>query len=249
VRIFLRNAIVLMVVTGVAITIALALIYRAAQHEPEFYQQALNVESTRQVEAGEQLEQHVLELHNNARRQGRWEAEFTEAEINGWLASDLPDKFPGLLPRGVIDPRVAIDPEAVQIACRYKNGKVNSVISFSLGISLTTESNTLAVRVSKVRAGALPVPLTRFLGNISAAAGKADIPLRWSQTNGDPVALVTVPHQHEDYAHREVYVESIELRDGVVYLAGRTEERPAPPATAVARNDARIHLPNSSVQR
>jgi hypothetical protein len=249
VRTFLRKAVVLLLVTGVAVGVALAMIYRAAQHEPDFYQQALQGELTEQSVAGEQLEQNILQLHNNSRKQGRWEAVFTEQELNGWLASDLPDKFPNLLPKGVAEPRVAIDGEGVRIACRYENTKINAVISFQLGIQLTDESNTLAVRVSKVRAGALPVPLTRFLGRITAAAHRSDISLRWSQTEGDPVALVTVPHRHEDYAHREIYLESIELRDGCVYLAGRTEEHPRLPAAAVARNDSRLQDPNLTIQR
>lgn len=209
-------------VLAVAVAVAWALLL-AAQSEPEFYQRALKAQPTGQAEAGDSLERSLLDLHNSVHGGGSWEAVFTEDQINGWLAADLPDKFPRALPPGAEEPRVAIDSQMVHVACRFDNGKVRTVISFGLDVNLTTETNTLAVRVSKLRAGALPVPLKQFLDKISAHAQRANIPLQWSQIDGDPVALVTIPVQHEDYAHREVYLDVIELREGEVYLAGRTE--------------------------
>ena len=256
VRLILIAFVVLAALTGGAAFI----LFSAARHEPQFYQQALQVEPQQQQEAGDQLEQSVLELHNSARKEGHWEAVFTETQINGWLAADLPDKFPQILPPGTEQPRVSIDPERIKIACRYKRGNVNTVISFDLAVNLTTETNTLAVRVSKVRAGALPVPLKRFLAPITKAGADSDIPLRWSQTEGDPVALVTVPHSHKDYAHREIYLETVKMRDGEVVLAGRTQRRspgqhtvaqrsPVTPKSAGSQSGAGTGSANSILQR
>ena len=102
----------------------------------------------------------------------------------------------------------------------------------ALDVDLTTETNTLAVRVSKLRAGALPVPLKQFLDKISVAASSGGIPLKWRQIEGDPVALVTIPVTNEDYAHREIYVDTIALREGEIYLAGHTEQKAAPTLNA-----------------
>ena len=162
-------------------------------------------------------------MHNEVRQPGVWEAVFTEEQINGWLAADLPEKFPRALPKGTQEPRVSIMEDVVSVACRFDNGKLKTVISFDLDVELTTETNTLAVRIAKLRAGLLPVPLKQMLDKIAVAAKRSDLPLRWSQTEGEPVALVTVPVQHEDYAHREIYVDKIEVRDGEIYLAGHTE--------------------------
>jgi hypothetical protein len=203
---------------------ALFVIYSASRHQPKFYQRALLVEPEVQREEGDALEKNVLQLHNTARNEGRWEAVFTESQINGWLAADLPEKFPHILPAGTDEPRVAIGEEEIKIACRYQRGKVNTIISFDLIVNLTSETNTLAVRVSKVRAGALPVPLKRFLTPITRVCVRSGITLRWTQIDGDPVALVTIPHEHEDYAHREIYLEAFEMRDGEIVLAGRTQK-------------------------
>ena len=219
-RIVALLSIVLVAVAAVLMFVA----YRASQQVPHFYQQALHIEPDAGAQAGDELERQVLDLANEAREEGYWEAVFTEAQINGWLAADLPEKFPHILPAGTDQPRVSINPKRIKIACRYQRGNVNTVISFDLSVSLTSETNTLAIRVSKVRAGALPVPLKRFLAPITKVSADSDITLRWSQTDGDPLALVTVPHQHEDYLHREIYLETFELLDGEIVLAGRTQK-------------------------
>ncbi|MFV2067816.1 MAG: hypothetical protein ACC645_12650 [Pirellulales bacterium] len=196
---------------------------KAVQHEPEFYRRVLQVEPQRQVEAGDELEQTVLDLHNNTRLPGYWEACFTEEQINGWLASDLPDKFPNTLPAGVQDPRVVIEQGYARLACRYEHGSVLTVISLALEVHLTEEPNTLAFRVSRLRAGVVPVSFARFLDPIRDAARQGNLPVRWSETDGDPVALVTIPTEHEDYAHANIFLESVQLLDRAIHLAGRTE--------------------------
>lgn len=228
IRYILLTTVVVLGLLGIAV---LAL-YRAAQREPTFYRQAMLVEREENQEAGDALEQSFLDLHNEVRSIGTWEAVFTEEQVNGWLVADLPEKFPNMLPPGTQEPRVAIDADAIRVACRFDNGKFKTIVSMALDVDLTTETNTLAVRVSKLRAGALPVPLKQFLDKITTAARRGDIPLTWRQIDGDPVALVTVPVTHEDYAHREIYVDTIELREGEIYLAGHTERKATPTLSA-----------------
>ncbi len=221
-RKFLRLAGLLVLLGGLAAGGTLLLGYRATQQVPAFYDQAIQLEPQVQREAGDALEQHVLQLHNEVRQSGRWEAVFTDRQINGWLASDLPEKFADALPPGVSEPRVVIESEQARIACRYETKRFRSVISLDLEIHLTEEPNVLAVRIHQARAGLLPLPLKRFLDEISAQAGTADVVVRWSQAEGDPVALVTVPTRHEQYPRREVHLETVELREGELYLAGRS---------------------------
>lgn len=228
------------------LTIVVLVLYQAAQRAPKFYRQAMALEVHNHEQAGDELEQNVLELHNDVREEGVWEAVFTEEQVNGWLVSDMPDKFPTVLPRGTQEPRVKIDEEAIRVACRFDNGKFRTVISFALDVDLTTETNTLAIRISKLRAGALPVPLKQILSKITAAAERGNVPLRWTQVDGDPVALVTVPVTHEDYAHREIYVDSIELREGELLLAGHTEQANGATLHAARRDQA---SPTTTAQR
>jgi hypothetical protein len=206
-------------------------VWRATQQVPEFYEVAIKKEPVRLAKQGEVLEQKVLELHNEVRHPGRWETTFTDEQINGWLAVDLPEKFPRALPKGVTEPRVAIQPEKAQVACRYQTTKVKTVFSMGVEISLTDEPNVVAVRIRKAQAGLMPIPLHQILQHATRYAHKSEVPLRWVQQDGDPVALVTVPSEHEDFVHHKIRIETVELREGSVYLAGRTEdsEFAAPP--------------------
>jgi hypothetical protein len=217
--------IIAVVAAGILVIAAVLLIgvYRASQHVPTFYQKALQREPVRQAKAGDQLERQVLELHNEVKEEGHWQAIFTDEQINGWLAADLPEKFPKALPKEVTDPRVAIEPREVKIACRYKAEKMSAILSLALEIHLTDEPNVVAVRIRKARAGALPLPLKQWLDRISKSAEKANVSLHWAQVDGDPVALVTVPREHKEFQHRILAVETIEMRTGEIYLAGRTD--------------------------
>ncbi len=197
--------------------------YQATQSVPTFYEAALQTEPNAHEEAGNELERQVLELHNEVLRKGTWQATFTDAQINGWLAADLPVKFPNTLPPDVDAPRVAIQENLVQVACRYHGPQMKTVISLAASIYLTDEPNVVAIRVNRAYAGAMPVPLAAFLDDVSQKAHESEIELRWTQIGDDPVALVKIPTVHEDYAHGEVHIRTVELRDGEVYLSGNTD--------------------------
>jgi hypothetical protein len=161
----------------------------------------------------------------------------TQEEINGWLATNLPEKFPQALPPGISNPRIAIEDEKVHLAVRYSRGGVETVLSISGEAYLTAQPNEIAVRLDRARAGMLPVPLARFLHEITERAAKAGVPLRWTEVRGAPVALLRLPLDRDEDDKR-VVLEDIRWRDGQLLVAGRTEE-PSPgtsdqqPATAV----------------
>jgi hypothetical protein len=218
--------------TGVFL-LTLIVVYRSLKQVPNYYEQAMRLEPSRQAEAGDELEKRVLQLHNEVVRRGKWEALFTDEVINGWLAVDLPEKFPGALPEGITDPRVAIERERLLIACRHMSEQLEVVVNLELSIHLTDEPNVVAVRICKARAGVVPLPLKEYLDLITKAARRAGIQLRWQQVEGDPVALVTIPRNHEDYQATEIRIETVVLRDGELYLSGTTDtEQPTPTKSA-----------------
>ena len=222
-RKLVRVALVLVVLLTAGVAILLTAAYRATQQVPDFYQHALARQPQEQKAAADQLERQVLELHNEARRPGRWEARFSQEQINGWLAADLPTKFPGALPDGVSDPRVAIDPNHMQLAVRYDQGDVSTVLSMAGDAYLTDRPNEVAVHIDHVRAGAVPVPLSQFLDQIAERFLDAGLPLRWTEQEGDPVALVTLPLDREEFKGKQLQIERLEICDGEIVVSGRTE--------------------------
>ena len=183
-RVALAVAIVLAIVAGAS----LWSVYQASQQVPEFYVQALAAPRETQAAAGQELEKQALSLNSQVRRPGRWEARFTQDQINGWLAVDLPTKFPGSLPGGVSEPRVAVSPDQIQLAVKWQQGSTSAVLSAMGEIYLTAEPNQVAVRILSVKAGVLPVPLARFLDEIANRAASSGLPLEWTEIEGDPVA-------------------------------------------------------------
>jgi hypothetical protein len=197
--------------------------YRSLQTVPEFYTQALAKPAAEPAKAAYKFEQQVLELRNDVRREGDWQATFSAEEINGWLANDLPVKFPKALPGNVSDPRVAISPEMIQVACKYSDARLSSVVSVGAKPEMTKEPNVIAIRVKQVRAGALPIPLANFLEQISQHSAKAGVPLRWGEEGGDPVAYITLPMDRPEFQGKTLRVEQVELKDGALVVSGKTE--------------------------
>jgi hypothetical protein len=218
-----RAMLVLLATFVVGAAILLTAAYRASQAVPEFYEAALVSKPVQQKAAADALERQVLHLHNEVRRPGRWEARFSQDQINGWLAADLPAKFPGALPRGVSDPRVNIQPEKMQLAVRYQQGDVLTVLSLAGDAYLTDRPNEIAVRIERVRAGAVPVPLGQFLEKIAERATDAGLPLRWTEEDGDPVAIVALPLHRREFRGRNLQVDKLEIGEGEIVVSGQTE--------------------------
>src|SRR5215467_5920384 len=63
-------------------------LYWACQQSPPFYNQALAQDPATAHSASDALVRQAAELASDVRRPGRWQAQFTAEQINGWLAYD-----------------------------------------------------------------------------------------------------------------------------------------------------------------
>lgn len=220
----LRIALWLFLALLLVAAIGVFALYTASQRVPEFYAEALKADPEVQREGSDEMLQQATALAGDVQRPGQWQALFTEEQINGWLAVDLPENHPDAVPPSLRDPRVAITPEGISMGCRFRYGRFESVVSLELEPYLP-EPNVLAVRVAGVRAGAVPVPLGNILEKITRAAARLDFPVRWKQAEGDPVAEITIPSPPKEH-DTLVRIETLRLGDGEIYLAGTTERRP-----------------------
>ena len=205
-----------------AALIASALTYRASQWIPPFYQQTLTSNQADLVAYGEDLERELVELHNDIQDKGRWEGVFTDAQINGWLAVDMLEKFPNLLPKSIKEPRVAIKGSEVHIACQYQKGGVSVVLSLVTDINLTERPNEIAVRLCNARIGAVPGFVRKAIPTINRAGYRSGIRIYWQQMEGDPVAIVKIPVDVFEDCH-DLVVESVHLAEGRVAVIGRVD--------------------------
>jgi hypothetical protein len=219
-----RRALIGLPCAAAVLVIGLLCVYRASQQAPAFYQQALRREPAALRDEGQQFERQALALHNQLAGQGEWEVRFTQDEINGWLATELPAKFPRALPPGITDPRIAIVGNELHLAVHYQRGRVDTVISLAGEVSLTNQPNEIAVRIDQARAGLLPVPLGNLIEEIGARAARSDIHLRWTEVKGAPVAVIRLPLGENDDSKKHVVLDQLRLSDGQLVIAGRTSE-------------------------
>ncbi len=68
------------------------------------------------------------------------------------------------------------------------------------------------------------MPLEGILNEIDLAATQLPVGVRWVKVEGDPVALITIPPP-EGEEDTLIWIDEIELRQGEIYLAGRTMPR------------------------
>ena len=198
-------------------------LYMASNHVPAFYAEALNPAPAVDSQSGREMKRGVTALAGETLRGGRWRATFSDKQINGYLAVDLPEKHPRLLPKNIRDPRVSIRKNEASIGWRAE-GRWPAVYSLTI-VPYVARPNVLAVRILRIRAGALPVPLGEVVDGLSTAARKAGLKLQWQQTDGDPVALIELPSDQDSDKH--LVLDEVELTDGAIVIAGHTEPQPA----------------------
>ena len=210
-------------VTGLTVVGGGFALFQATRQVPDFYHQALQADTAAQRVASDEMLQKAAALASDLKKEGTWRALFTAEEINGWLAVDLTDNYPGALPESLSDLRVTIGSDQLTLACRLDRDGWQCVVSLLVEVYLA-EPNVLALRIRKARAGAIPLPLDDVLEQISRAARRMDLELEWRQADGDPVALLSI-RSPKDADGRLVRIESLELAENEIYLAGSTGPR------------------------
>ncbi len=198
-----------------------AWLFLALRHVPRFYEEAGSVEPVKRQKGSDELLRRSASLHNDVIKPGRWQALFTAEQINGWLAVDLVQNHPQLLPREFHEPRVAIEPHRLRIGCRYE-GEVSTVASIEAEVALQ-EPNVIAVRIRRARAGAVPLPLDRFMPRVVQALHSAGFLVELRQIDADPVLIIRVTPPIDSHSHLTPILETLELRANEIYVAGQSK--------------------------
>jgi len=217
VRIALLTVSLLLLAAGLAVVV----LGLASRRVPAFYREALEADPAVLRAAGDRMVKQIAALVGDVQKQGRWQAVFTEEEINGYLAAELFAQHPELLPPTVSDPRVRIEPESLAVAFRYRDPSWEGVVWLAVDL-YPVEPNVVALRIRKARAGALPLPLEDVLDQIARATDQLDWEVAWRQADGDPVAQVTIP-PFGTRGTRIVQVDVLRLEQGRIVLAGTTK--------------------------
>ncbi len=205
----------------------LGVLYFGAHRQPRFYAAALRMDDLRGRESGDQFECQMLHLRNDMQKAGLWLATFTEAQINGWLANELLEKYPKALPEGVEAPRIAISRNRLDIGFRLKSSAVSGVISLGGELFCTETPNQIGFRLDYVRVGWLPLPIGRWADNIASHFNAVGLPMVWTEEDGATTALIQLPTKVRSDNSLSFCLSAIELDDDQMRIGGYTSgDRP-----------------------
>jgi hypothetical protein len=217
------------------LAVAVGTVYWASQYVPPFYASAIELDATAAQSSSDAMLRQTAAVASDIQRGRKWQALFTAELINGWLAYDVERNHPHLLPPEVHDPRVQIEDDLLKIAFRWSGSSFSSVVSCQLEVYLQ-EPNVVAIRIQHARAGKLPLPLAGIVQSFVDSAHDAGLLIDQRQIDSDPLLLVTLPTPAND--DEAMLLETCELRDGGVFLAGRSQGEAPAVATRPDRGEA-----------
>jgi uncharacterized protein YpmS len=217
-----KQIVALVVLVGLLVALATtASLYSAVTQVQPYYRAALDRDPAELEKQSHQLESRFSALHSDVQDEGKWRTVISADELNGWLATKLPEAFPELLPKTIRDPRVAITPAAVFLAAQSTFAGVDTVVSVEVEPFVTSEGD-LAIELRQVLAGALPLPKNEVFDQLAKATEPLKLPLRWTQNEGNMVLLVE-RRMWDSGADQHRVLQALELDDGQLYVSGRTE--------------------------
>ncbi len=197
---------------------------------PPFYATVLEIDSTVAQNGGREFERNLIRLQNASRRVRPWKVVFTQDQINGWFSSDLPEKFPEAIPNAITDPRVVLEDDQIRLGFKYQFRGARGYVVLNAEMFCTDTDNEIAIRISDVKTGFVPLPVGPWLERVADSIRDAGIPVFWSRNSGTPVAIFTLPETVTSKSTRNVIVETIQVENAKLTISGKTtqEVKPSP---------------------
>ena len=193
---------------------------------PDFYQEELATPVDPEVRraVAKKFVQQTLRLADDIAHADDWSQEFTQRQVNSWLAEELHAKYAKLVPPGVSRPRVRFLDKTVLIGFRFEQKRFSGIVSLRLK-PWVSQPNQLTLEVMSVRAGLVPIPLDDVLGTITRRLEYSGWQTEWRQHDGNDVLIV---HLERPGPHRPV-LESVDVAEGVLRIHGERATDSAKP--------------------
>ncbi len=211
---FMTLGIILLLVGSIGATLIVLV-----RHELEWYTRAAVPPGPHRAECSVEFLQEFKELIDPPDNVSRYYARFTDEQINSFFQEGLIQTglSTRLLPEGVRQPRVAIEPGRLRLAFRYGRAAWSTVISIDLGIWMAAgEQNTIVIEVEHFRAGALPIGAQSILQDVTMAIrqNNSNIEVNWYRNpeSGNPCAVVHF--LSSDPQRPTVLLDAVQLEQG-----------------------------------
>jgi hypothetical protein len=200
------------------LAIAAATVGALACRVPAFYAERLAAAADAE-QGARRLVTKAAGVEAAFRRPGRWEAAISEAEINGFLATDLPRNHAAVLPGWLEAPRVALEPHVVTVAARLRAGPLTPVVHAAIELRLIA-AGQVQCRLLRAGLGGVPLPRGLLLHRLAAAARRGGAAAELRRFDGETRLVVTMPRGRDGATPR---LDALAIGPGEVLLAGTTE--------------------------
>jgi hypothetical protein len=198
-----------------------AFAYWALRQAPDFYQLALaeDPEPAVRKQSAQSFVARTQQLAEKIQHDEPWSEEFTQTQVNSWLAEELYEKHPRWVPKGVSDPRVKLTEGVVHLGFRWEKDKWSGVVSLQLKPSLP-EPNRLEIEIQSARAGLIPLPVESLVQQFSQRVRTDGWPVEWSHADGRDILTVNL----ENRTRNAPVLDLVEVQDGLIRLAGERQQ-------------------------
>lgn len=203
-----------------AAAVALAAAVTLLGHEPAFYRRRLDGSTAEPL--ARRLVTKIASLHAALGRPGPWDASLSEDEINAWLAVDLPRNHAALLPAGVAEPRVSLEPGRVEAAARVGIGPLAAVACVAADVRLVGE-NRLEIAIDRASLGAIPIPAGPLAHRLAAAISRLGTLVEPRRLDGRSVIVVTMAPAADRDGRRPV-LGALAVGSEELLISGATQE-------------------------
>ncbi|WP_339729616.1 hypothetical protein [uncultured Gimesia sp.] len=196
-------------------------LYWSSAQVPEFYQEALQEQSqpeVRQEEAKEFVQRSMQVVNDVRNKEPVWSQEFSEQQVNSWLAEELHQKYNEWVPDGISDPRVKFEKDQVELGFHLTLKKWSGIISLKFKPWLLKE-NQLVLELDKARAGLLPIPIDDAITDLIQEARAEGWFIEWGQMNGNDVLIVYLDRGKSEFPD----LTALGVEPGVFRIAGKAE--------------------------
>lgn len=193
-------------------------VYCALTYEPSFYRDQASMPPRRRQAEADRFVAQSLQLRNDIANEEQWEAVFTDDEVNAWLVSELVAHLGDRLPPSVRDPVIAFDLDRVTFAFKVDRGPFRTLV-WVVARARVAADHSVALRLDKIRAGAMPIAADELVGPITTHARALGLDIRWEEEEGQPVAFIGYSPTP---GRRDVVLERLQLVEGQIYISGRS---------------------------
>ncbi len=192
-----------LVLLTLAVTSALAVGWLAFQHIPAWYDPPqLTPDDLPGVRAS--LPSIYQEFTDRLAEGGRFEFKLAARAVNEWIAAraDLWPDARQITPSWIKEPVMAFVDDRVVVGARYERGDWRAIVSAHFEVAV--EGNTLVIRLTKLAAGSLPVPMTMITDTLDKHLAdllgeRRSLPGRLDRLSTGMERLDSVRMQHEGW--------------------------------------------------